>query len=123
MARASASTAIARSILRVITPRRDTATSPATAIPAPPPPPSPEPPAPARAQGPSPDDDSAPLTGGFRAQVDRLEASLLLRALRDARGSQAEAARILDIPLRTLQHRLKAHGIRKGGYEGPPPKG
>ena len=89
------------------------------------PPPQTPPPTPPQglAQAPSPDDDSAPLTGGFRAQMDHLEASLLLRALRDARGSQAEAARLLDIPLRTLQHRLKAHGIRKGGYEGPPPKG
>ena len=38
-------------------------------------------------------------------------------------GSQAEAARILDLPLRTLQHRLSAHGIKKGGYEGPSSKG
>ena len=57
--------------------------------------------------------------GGLRARLDRLEANLLLDALRQAGGSQAEAARILEIPLRTLQHRLKAHGIRKGGYDGP----
>ncbi len=61
-------------------------------------------------------------TGGLRGHMDKLEAALLLKALREARGSQVEAARLLDIPLRTLQHRLKAHGIRKASYEGPPTK-
>ncbi|MBK8257052.1 MAG: sigma 54-interacting transcriptional regulator [Polyangiaceae bacterium] len=61
-------------------------------------------------------------TGGLREQLDKFEQMLLLNALRSANGSQAEAAKILDIPLRTLQHRLKAHGIRKAGYA-PKPDG
>ena len=60
--------------------------------------------------------------GGLREQMDRFEAALLMRALRAAAGSQVEAARLLGVPLRTLQHRLKAHGIRKAGYEGPSSK-
>ncbi|MEZ4309590.1 MAG: sigma 54-interacting transcriptional regulator [Polyangiaceae bacterium] len=61
--------------------------------------------------------------GGLREQMDRFEAKLLWDALRRGNGSQAEAARLLQVPLRTLQHRLKAHGIRRGGYEGPNSKG
>ena len=80
--------------------------------------PGPEP-APGRGPDPSARDAEERLQGSLREQMDRFEAGLLMRALRAAGDSQAEAARLLDVPLRTLQHRLKAHGIRKGGYAGP----
>ena len=95
----------------------------ATSVAVPPPPPeAPEPRAEPLAKDPVLPEGSVELTGGLRAQMDRFESALLLRALREARGSQVEVARLLDIPLRTLQHRLKAHGIRRAGYEGSPPK-
>jgi DNA-binding NtrC family response regulator len=71
-------------------------------------------PPPARGSNPPLPEDADGWTGGLRAQLDRFEAALLLKALQSAGGSQVEAARLLDLPLRTLQHRLKAHGIRKG---------
>jgi DNA-binding NtrC family response regulator len=54
--------------------------------------------------------------GSLKARLQRYEAELITRALRDAAWNQTEAARALDLPLRTLVHKLKALGIKKLGY-------
>ena len=48
-------------------------------------------------------------------RVDRLEAEVIIDALRTAGWSLSEAARHLEMPLRTLQHKVKAFGIKKPG--------
>jgi transcriptional regulator with GAF, ATPase, and Fis domain len=67
-------------------------------------------PAPAEAQGPAVPEAS---TGSLKERMERFERDTLIAALRAASGSQSEAARLLDVPLRTFQHKIKAHGIRK----------
>lgn len=57
------------------------------------------------------------LTGTFKERMDRVEAEVLVEALRDAGFSQTEAAKRLDMPLRTLQHKIKLHGIKRAGYK------
>ena len=56
----------------------------------------------------------------FHACMARLEATVLVAALRYAGGNQSEAARVLRMPRRTLVHKLKLHGIKKGGYSVDP---
>jgi two-component system, NtrC family, response regulator AtoC len=41
------------------------------------------------------------------------ERRTIIAALRETGGHQTEAARLLDLPLRTLQHKIKAHGLKK----------
>ena len=48
----------------------------------------------------------------FRDCVERVEAQMLRNALEDAGGNQSEAARLLDMPRRTLVHKIKAYGLR-----------
>jgi len=55
----------------------------------------------------------AAYTGPFNERVESFERDLIIAALRDANGSQTEAARALDLPLRTLQHKLKRYGLKK----------
>jgi DNA-binding NtrC family response regulator len=50
----------------------------------------------------------------------RREKEILVEALRQAGNSQTEAARLLDVPLRTLQHKLKVLGVKRPGYGGEP---
>jgi DNA-binding NtrC family response regulator len=54
--------------------------------------------------------------GSLKERVDRVEAEIIVEALREAGWSQTEAARRLDVPLRTLQHKIKTLGIKKLGY-------
>ena len=117
--RAAASVATAPRTSGTIAPASPASVAPDT----PAPPPAASELLPPRVPEPAPGDTPLGVAGGLRVQLDRLESKLLLQALREAGGSQAEAARLLDLPLRTFQHRLSAHGIRKGGYEGPPSKG
>jgi transcriptional regulator with GAF, ATPase, and Fis domain len=56
------------------------------------------------------DADVAPASN-FRSDRDRFEREQLERALADAGGNKAEAARILGIPRSTLVHRLKKLGL------------
>ncbi len=49
--------------------------------------------------------------GGLRAQLDQLERTLIARALADAGGVQAEAARRLGISRSHLSYRLKRLGL------------
>jgi DNA-binding NtrC family response regulator/pSer/pThr/pTyr-binding forkhead associated (FHA) protein len=67
----------------------------------------------ARASGATP-------ASSFKEQMERLEVEVIVQALRDASGSQTEAARLLKLPLRTLQHKIKTLGIKKLGYAPPP---
>jgi transcriptional regulator with GAF, ATPase, and Fis domain len=60
--------------------------------------------------------------GSLKERMDSIEASLLVEALREAGWNQTEAARRLNLPLRTLQHKIKAFGIKKIGYRVGDPK-
>ena len=58
---------------------------------------------------------------GLKAQMDRLEAELILDALRATNGNLAMAARRLRMPLRTLQEKMTVHGLRRSDYRGGDP--
>ncbi len=60
------------------------------------------------------DDDLLDL----KSRVRRYEARLIVQALRDNHGNQTHAARQLQIPLRTLVHKLKVLQIDKDAYLG-----
>jgi len=51
--------------------------------------------------------------GDYKEHVRRYEAELILRALHKANGNQTEAARALNLPLRTLVHKIQTYGIKK----------
>jgi transcriptional regulator with GAF, ATPase, and Fis domain len=53
------------------------------------------------------------ISGDFRTRMERLEAELLVHALREADWNQTEAARQLSMPLRTLVYKIRMHGIRR----------
>ena len=57
--------------------------------------------------------------GDLRAQMMRHEADVIVETLRACGWNQTEAARRLDIPLRTLVHKIKAHGLKKLGFGVP----
>jgi transcriptional regulator with GAF, ATPase, and Fis domain len=54
--------------------------------------------------------------GTLKERADRFEADTLLAALRETDWNVADAARKLDLPLRTMQHKMKMHGIKRGGF-------
>jgi len=64
----------------------------------------------------------------LRASVQRYEVQVILEALRQANWNRTEAARLLQIPVRTLFHKIRQHGIKKLGFgvdgtdTGPGPK-
>ncbi len=49
----------------------------------------------------------------FRSQLDKAEREILLRALARTDHNQTAAARQLRMPLRTLVHKLRVHGIKR----------
>lgn len=49
----------------------------------------------------------------LKDQVRRYEAELILEALRDANWNQTEAARRLEIPIRTLAHKIQKFDLKK----------
>jgi DNA-binding NtrC family response regulator len=51
--------------------------------------------------------------GDFRSRMEGFEARLLCEALAACEWSLPEAARRLQMPLRTLQHKVAAHGLRR----------
>jgi len=57
--------------------------------------------------------DSSDEPGDYKEHVRRYEAELILRALHKANGNQTEAARALNLPLRTLVHKIQTYGIKK----------
>jgi two-component system response regulator AtoC len=65
---------------------------------------------------------TALYTGSFKDRMERFERDTLIEALRDAGGSQTEAAKHLDMSLRTLQHKVKTLNIKKAYGEGEEPE-
>ncbi|KYF66284.1 Fis family transcriptional regulator [Sorangium cellulosum] len=63
---------------------------------------------------------SGPMIG-LKAQMDRLEAEIILDALRATNGNLAMAARRLRMPLRTLQEKIATHGLKRSDYRDGPP--
>ena len=62
----------------------------------------------------APDFDPAELGSvAFRDRVQAYEVKLITDALESARGNQSRAAEILQMPLRTLVHKIKAFGLKK----------
>jgi transcriptional regulator with PAS, ATPase and Fis domain len=55
-------------------------------------------------------------TGSLKARMESFEKETIVEALRESNDNQTAAARLLEVPLRTLQHKIQAHGIRRGGY-------
>jgi DNA-binding NtrC family response regulator len=49
----------------------------------------------------------------FRDRVQAYEVKLITDALETARGNQSRAAELLQMPLRTLVHKIKAFGLKK----------
>jgi len=72
----------------------------------------------------APDVVPANDAGGLRARMQGYEAQVIVSALREAQWNQTEAARKLEMPLRTLVHRMKVLGIKKLGFgtAEPPPQ-
>ena len=55
---------------------------------------------------------------GLRERVEAYERGLLVEAMREAGGNQAEAARRLGVPRITLHDKLRKHGLADGGTGG-----
>ncbi|HRC58021.1 MAG TPA: sigma 54-interacting transcriptional regulator [Kofleriaceae bacterium] len=51
--------------------------------------------------------------GDYKDHVRRYEVDLILKTLRAHGGNQTEAAKALQMPLRTLVHKIQTYGIRK----------
>src|SRR5262249_26814111 len=49
----------------------------------------------------------------YREHVRKYEAELIVRALHKHNGNQTEAAKSLNLPLRTLVHKIQTYGIKK----------
>jgi two-component system response regulator AtoC len=64
-----------------------------------------------RAAAPEPAAEDA--AGDYRDHVRRFEIELILKALHKHDGNQTEAARALNLPLRTLVHKIQTYGIKK----------
>ncbi len=63
-------------------------------------------------------ENDAPESGGdepadYKEHVRRYETELILKALRKHNGSQTDAAKSLNLPLRTLVHKIQTYGIKK----------
>jgi DNA-binding NtrC family response regulator len=52
-------------------------------------------------------------TKDYRERVRKFETELIIRALHKANGNQTEAAKALNLPLRTLVHKIQTYGIKK----------
>jgi DNA-binding NtrC family response regulator len=59
------------------------------------------------------DVDSSADVGSLKERVERFERNTIIAVLRETDGNQTKAARLLDVPLRTLQHKIKSYGLRK----------
>jgi DNA-binding NtrC family response regulator len=57
--------------------------------------------------------NSEKVVGSLRAHLERIEKEAIVLALRETGGNQTEAARRLDMPLRTLQQKIKTYDIKK----------
>jgi DNA-binding NtrC family response regulator len=53
------------------------------------------------------------MPSDYRAHLRKYEADLILKALHKFNGNQTEAAKALNLPLRTLVHKIQTYGIKK----------
>jgi two-component system, NtrC family, response regulator AtoC len=60
---------------------------------------------------------AASLRGDLRESVRRYETDLVMQALARTGGSRTQAAELLGIPLRSLAHRMKVLGIKRGEHQ------
>ena len=60
------------------------------------------------------------LEGTLKELMERGEKEILIEALRQCGNNQTEAARLLDVPLRTMQFKIKHHSVKRPGYGGEP---
>jgi DNA-binding NtrC family response regulator len=58
-------------------------------------------------------DDNAVEETDYRERVRKFETDLIIRALHKANGNQTEAAKALNLPLRTFVHKIQTYGIKK----------
>ncbi|MGK4004174.1 sigma 54-interacting transcriptional regulator [Sorangium sp. So ce1036] len=79
-------------------------------------------PTPAAPEAAAPDAAAQDGTDDLKMRLQRYESQILVEALRAAGWNQREAARALNIPLRTLVHKLKVLGIKKLGYAPTAPR-
>jgi DNA-binding NtrC family response regulator len=56
----------------------------------------------------------------LRELLKHHESELILAALEQTQGNRSEAARLLSIPLRTLSHKMRQLGIKRGGFVSSP---
>jgi DNA-binding NtrC family response regulator len=54
-----------------------------------------------------------PSEGSYRERLRAFEINLIVRALDEHQGNQRRAARSLDMPLRTLVHKISTYGLQK----------
>ena len=57
--------------------------------------------------------DASSREADLLERLERLEAVVLQEALQDTEGNQTEAARELDMPRRTLVHKIKVLGLKR----------
>ncbi|MBW1808156.1 MAG: hypothetical protein JRJ87_08175 [Deltaproteobacteria bacterium] len=53
----------------------------------------------------------------LKSEMNRLEAELILGALRENDWDRKKAARALGLPVRTLAHKMQTHNIKKIAYQ------
>ena len=70
-------------------------------------------PATAASDGPSPAGETADYRERVREELQRFETRVITAALAKAGGNQTAAARELNLPLRTLTHKIRELGIKK----------
>ena len=58
-------------------------------------------------------DASGELPTDYKDHLRKYEAELILRALHKHNGNQTETAKALNLPLRTLVHKIQTYGIKK----------
>jgi two-component system, NtrC family, response regulator AtoC len=58
-------------------------------------------------------DPSAEVPSDYKDHLRKYEAELILRALQKYNGNQTETAKALNLPLRTLVHKIQTYGIKK----------
>ena len=53
----------------------------------------------------------------LKAEMQRYEADLILSVLKKTGWNRQETASVLGVPLRTLAHKMRSHGLRKVYFE------
>ena len=64
--------------------------------------------------GPPPAAAAAPrFAGSWKSRIERFEKETLLQVLKETNGNQTDAAKVLEMPLRTFQHKLHVYEIER----------